>query len=243
MGKLRGSALMLVGAVATGSCLIVANAIRYQQPIHYSHFLVIFALSLIASRLKVKLPGLNGNMSVNLPFILIAAVQLSLFETLVIALVSTAAQCLPKDGGKPKAVQMFFNVSTMAIAVGAGHWILQHACVRTIPWTSTSLILSLAAAGFFLIQTIPVAAIISLTEGGNAVRIWSSIFHLSFPYYVLSAGVTSVVTAASHQIGWQIPLLVLPAMYGVYRSYRLYFGQAAKASCTVLLAKAAGTTR
>ena len=46
----------------------------------YSQFLVIFALALIASRLKVKLPGLNGNMSVNLPFILIAAVQLSLFE-------------------------------------------------------------------------------------------------------------------------------------------------------------------
>ena len=243
MGKLKGSTRIFVGAVATGSCLIVANAIRSQQPIHYSHFLVIFALSLIASRLKVKLPALNGNMSVNLPFILIAAVQLSLFETLVIALASTAAQCLPQDGGKPKAVQMFFNVSTMAIAVGTGHWILQHAFVRRIPWTSTSLLLSLAAAGFFLIQTIPVAAIISLTEGGNAVRIWSSIFHLSFPYYVLSAGVTSVVTAASHQIGWQIPLLVLPAMYGVYRSYRLYFGQAAKASCTVLLAKAAGTTR
>ena len=45
MGKLRGSALIFVGAVATGSCLIVANAIRYQQPMHYSHFLVIFGLS------------------------------------------------------------------------------------------------------------------------------------------------------------------------------------------------------
>ena len=78
--KLKGSALIFVGAVAAGSCVIVANAIRYQQPMRYSQFLVIFALALIASRLKVKLPGLNGNMSVNLPFILIAAVQLSLFE-------------------------------------------------------------------------------------------------------------------------------------------------------------------
>jgi len=58
----------------------------------------------------------------------------------------------------------------------------------------------------------------------------------------LSAGVTSIVTTASYRIGWQVPLLVLPVMYGVYRSYRLYFGQAAKAPCIVLLAKAAGAT-
>jgi hypothetical protein len=103
--------------------------------------------------------------------------------------------------------------------------------------------LSVAAASFFLAQTIPVATIISLTEGGNVARIWSSIFHLSFPYYVLSAGVTSLVTAASQRIGWQVPLLVLPAMYGVYRSYRLYFSQAAKVADTLTMAHAAGKAR
>jgi len=240
MGKLRASALIFVGAVATGGCLIVANAIRYQQPMHYPHFLAIFAVSLSASRLKVKLPGLNGNMSVNLPFILIAAVQLSLVETIVIALASTAAQCFPKDGGRPRAVQMLFNVSTMGVAVGTGSWILRRAFVSRVPWTSTSLMISLAAASFFLAQTVPVACIISLTEGGRLLRIWSSIFHLSFPYYVLSAGVTSLVTTASHRIGWQIPLLVFPVMYGVYRSYRLYFGQGETPARPIALAKAAG---
>jgi hypothetical protein len=222
--KLKGSALMFVGAVAAGSCLIVANAIRYQQPLHYAQFVVIFALSLIASRLKVKLPGLNGNMSVNLPFILIAAVQLSMFETLIIALASTAVQCFPKDGGRPRAVQMLFNVSTMAVALGMGHWILQQAFV-TRAWTSPSILLSLAAAGFFLFQTVPVAIIISLTEGPNMVKVWASIFHLSFPYYVASAGITSMVTSASRLVGWQIPLLVLVVMYAIYRSYQHYFGR------------------
>jgi MASE9 len=237
--KLKGSALMFVGAVAAGGCLIVANAIRYQQPMHYAQFVVIFALSLIASRLKVKLPGLNGNMSVNLPFILIAAVQLSLFETLVIALASTAVQCFPKDGGRPRAVQMLFNVSTMAVAVGLAGLIFQGRMPLPTAWVSGSLLLPLAAASFFVAQTIPVAAIISLTEGGSVPRIWSSIFHLSFPYYVLSAGVTSIVTTASHRIGWQIPLLVLPAMYAVYRSYRLYFHKAVAAPPSMALAKSA----
>ena len=56
-------------------------------------------------------------------------------------------------------------------------------------------------------------------------RVWSSIFHLSFPYYVASAGITSMVTAASRHVGWQIPLLVLPVLYAIYRSYQLYFGR------------------
>jgi hypothetical protein len=77
----------------------------------------------------VKLPGLNGNMSVNLPFVLIAAVQLSLLEALLIALSSTFVQSLPKAGGKPKVVKMLFNISTMAVALGMGHHILQQAFV------------------------------------------------------------------------------------------------------------------
>ena len=183
------------------------------HPLNYYQFFSLLTMALVASRLKVRLPGLNSNMSVNVPFILIAVAQLSLFEALLIALPSSVAQCFPKNGGKLKPVQMLFNVSTMAVAVGAGELIFQ---VQ---------FLVLTAAGFFVAQTIPVAAIIALTEGGSIPRIWSNIVHLSFPYYVLSAGITSIVTAASHLFGWQIPLLILPVMYAVYRSYQLYFGQ------------------
>ena len=207
---------------------------------HPAEAIVLLAIALAASRMKVKLPGLTGNMSVNLPFVLIAAVQLSLPEALLIGLASTVAQSLPKEG-KPKALQILFNVSTMAVALGAGHWVLQQATAGRVSWISTSWLLPVAAASFFLAQTTPVAAIISLTEGGNMPRIWSSIFHLSFPYYVLSAGVTSIVTTASHRVGWQIPLLILPAMYGVYRSYRLYFSHVVEAPRSMAFAKSASS--
>jgi len=241
MGQLRSSALIFFGAVATGSCLIVASAIRQRQPMHYLQFFVIFGLSLIASRLKLKLPGLTGNMSVNLPFILIAVVELSLFEALLIALASTVVQCFPKNGGRPQAVKMLFNVSTMAGAVGLAGLIFQGRMPLPTAWLSGSLLLAMAGATFFLVQTLPVAAIIALTEGGTMVRTWSSIVQLSFPYYVLSAGVASIVTTASQHWGWQVPLFVLPVMYGVYRSYQVYFGRP-ETSVRPTLAKAAATS-
>ena len=199
-------------------------------------------IALVASRLKLKLPGLNGNMSVNLPFILIAVVELSLFEALLIALASTGAQCFPKGGGWPQAVKMLFNVSTMAVAVGLAGLIFQGRMPLPPAWVPGSLLLVLAGATFFLVQTLPVATIIALTEGGTMPRIWSSIVHLSFPYYVLSAGVASIVTTASQHWGWQVPVLVLAVMYGVYRSYRVYFGRPETSARPSILAKAAATS-
>ena len=228
-------AKFFIGLMVLGGLASLSDGLLHMHPWHPAQFATMLVLAILAARLKLKLPGLNGNMSVYVPFILIAVVDLSLFEALMIAMASTVAQCFPKDGGKPKAVQTLFNVSSVAVAVGLAELTLQGRIPLPTAWVSDPLLMSLAAASFFLAQTIPVAIIISLTEGGNAPQIWSSICNLSFPYYVLSAGVTSLVTTAGHRIGWQIPLLVLPVMFGVYRSYRLYFGRAVGASQSMAL--------
>jgi len=230
---------IFIGLIALGGLGMVTYPALERHPWHHYQFLLLLVIALVASRLKLKLPGLTGNMSVNLPFILIAVVELSLFEALLIALASTVAQCFPKDGGRPQAVRTLFNVSTMAVAVGLAGLIFQGRMPLPTAWVSGSLLLALAGVTFFLVQTIPVATIIALTEGGAMVRIWSSIVHLSFPYYVLSAGVASIVTTASQHWGWQVPLFVLPVMYGVYRSYQVYFGRPETSARPSALAKAA----
>jgi hypothetical protein len=48
-----------------------------------------------------------------------------------------------------------------------------------------------------------------------------------------------MMTAISRHVGWQIPLLALPLMYVVYRSYQLYFRAAEARPSTFLKAKAA----
>jgi hypothetical protein len=239
MNEIPKRAKGLIVAIVLLATATTLSAILETHPWHHYQFLTLLVIAVLASRFKLKLPGLNGNMSVNLPFILVATVQLSLIEALLVGAASIVAQSLPQGGGKPKTVQMLFNASTTVVAVGLGSWILQLALVRQLPWVSLSLLLSLAAAGFFLVQTLPVATIISLTEGGKALKIWASIFHLSFPYYVLSAGVTSLVTAASHRMGWAIPVLVLPVMYGVHRSFRLYFSRGVEVPQNLALAKSA----
>ena len=106
-------------------------------------------------------------------------------------------------------------------------------------WNSTTPGLVLATLSLFLGQTAPVAAIISLAEGKAARETWLSLAQLSFPYYVVGAGVTSMVEAVSSHLGWELALAVFPVMYGIHRSYQLYFGKAVETPRMEGLVKAA----
>src|SRR5580693_9682168 len=84
--------------------------------LHPGYALAVLALAAATSRMKIKLPGIDGNMSVNLPFLLMAVVNLSALEAVSIAGLSTVVQCWPKSGRKFRPEQMLFNVSMMAFA-------------------------------------------------------------------------------------------------------------------------------
>jgi hypothetical protein len=224
MNKMPNRARLFLTAVMLPATVIVVHAILGMRFGHGYESGILLIIAMAASRLRLRLPMLTGNMSVNVPFILIAVIHLSLVEALIVGMASTVTQCFPKDGGRPKSTQLLFNVSNMVVAVGMCNWVLRQALVAEVFWRPGTLLLP-AAVTFFFTQTVSVAIIISLTEGRDVLRTWSSIFQLSFPYYVLSAGIATIVTTASNHMGWQIPILVLPIMYGVYRSYSLYFGR------------------
>jgi len=227
-------AAMVVAAIAS-----TAYASLSSHVLHPAYALALLVLAAATSRMKVKLPGIDGNMSVNLPFLLMAVVNLSALEAIVIASVSTVVQCWPKLDAKFKPAQMLFNVSMMAFATSMAKLIWNAGWLGKGAWASEPLMLASATAAFFLGQTAPVAGIIKLAEGAAMRRIWLGIVQLSFPYYILSAGMTSMVNLVSHHFGWQAALVVFPVMLGVYRSYRLYFGRTAEALHTAPLARTA----
>lgn len=209
-------AMMLAATITAGYATFVSHAL------HMYFALAVLVLAAVTSRMKVKLPGINGNMSVNLPFLLTAVVSLSAAEAVVIACISTAVQCWPRKNARFNPQQMAFNLSMMAFASCLAS-LMFHAH-SGLQWSSSTLGLVLATATLFLGQTAPVAAVVAVSEGKAAGQIWWSLAHLSFPYYIVSAGVTTMVQAVSSHIGWGLALAVFPLMYGIHRSYRTYFG-------------------
>jgi hypothetical protein len=207
--------------IVLGLC-VLGNAIVSANGIYATRFIAFLLVACLAARLKAKLPGLTGSMSVNLPFILVAVAEMSLMEALIVGCLSNLVQYLPRTRKKFNPVQAAFNFGAMALAVGNTHLIYGSAAIIKVA-SSPSLRLAIATAGFFLVNTVPVAIVIFLTEGKSVRRTWLELFQLSFPYFLASAGIAGVALTLASRVGWQVPVSILPLMWGVFYCYRRYF--------------------
>lgn len=242
MKRYSWQARLFIGCVVLGGLGTLGYGASASQWNLDLRFLSLLIVALLASRLSVPLPELNSSMSVNLPFLLVAAAWLSLPAALIIGGAASLVQSIPTKKNSFRLVHALFNSSSMVIGIGASWAALNTGIIlRASELPEKTLLLIVAMGIFFMAQTIPVTVILSLTEGASAFRTWLEIFTCTIPYYVLSAGLACIINLANQYVGWFIPLLSLPVMFGVYRSYRRYFRQPMMA--TVALAGGAAKSQ
>jgi diguanylate cyclase (GGDEF)-like protein/putative nucleotidyltransferase with HDIG domain len=215
-----GARLYIGVVVALGSFVLAVGAMHptSHQPIKFCCYLLV---AVLASRLKVNLPGITGTMSVNFLFILLGIIELSFAETLALGCAAILTQCFYRD--RPRLVQVVFNTCATSFAIGLAYLVYH---VKLFHSEQNPPILLVATAStYFIANTIPVAMVISLTEHKSLRRIWSDCYFWSFPYYLVGAGVAGLVSWLNRTVDWQTSLLILPAVYLIYRSYRVYLAK------------------
>ena len=215
-----GARLYVGVMVGLGTAVLAVGAMHptSHQPMKFLCYLLV---AVAASRLKVNLPGITGTMSVNFLFILLGILELSFAETLALGCAAILTQSFYRD--RPNTVQVVFNTCATAFAIGLAY------CVFHVPLfklqNNPAVLLVATAAMYFAANTLPVATIISLTEHKSLRRIWADCYFWSFPYYLVGAGVAGLVSWLNRIVEWQTSLLILPAVYLIYRSYRLYLAK------------------
>jgi diguanylate cyclase (GGDEF)-like protein/putative nucleotidyltransferase with HDIG domain len=209
--------VMVLGGLGT----LVYGAI-HQSSRNIAQFICYLGIAILASRLKVNLPGITGTLSVNFLFILIGVLELSFTETLILGAVSMLAQCLHPE--RPKALQVTFNVCAGSISTAAAYIVYHHRMMNLLI-DNRPVLLGLSATAYFMANAGSIAAVISLTERRPISRILVDCYFWSFPYYLVGAGIAAMITWLNQTFNWEASLLVLPAVYLIYRSYRLYLGK------------------
>jgi diguanylate cyclase (GGDEF)-like protein/putative nucleotidyltransferase with HDIG domain len=86
-------------------------------------------------------------------------------------------------------------------------------------------VLCLAASTYFIVNAGCNAAMISFSEGKPLRHILVDCYFWSFPYYLVGAGIAGAIGWFNHAFNWETSLLFVPAIYLIYRSYRLYLGK------------------
>ena len=213
-----------VGITAFAGLVVLAFALAHWQSQDPMRFICYLAVAVLASGLKVQLPGIDGTMSVNFLFILLGVLELSLPETLVIGCTASLAQSVWQLRGRLDPVKVLFNVAGMMANASALTFLTYHSLVGRFG-ASKPILLMISALVFFFANTLPISIVIALTEGKSSRKVWSECYFWSFPYYLVGAAAVGLVGIVNRSAGWQTSLLVLPLIYWVYRSYRLYLGR------------------
>jgi diguanylate cyclase (GGDEF)-like protein/putative nucleotidyltransferase with HDIG domain len=215
--------LFVVTTVSVG-IVVMSSAFWHWQSADLTRFVCYLIVAALASSLKVQLPGIDGTMSVNFLFILLGVMELSLPETLAIGCTATLVQSVWQARKRPDPVKVLFNVFGMMANACALSYITYH-WLDPKMGSERPILLMLAALVFFLANTLPISLVIALTENKTARKVWSECYFWSFPYYLVGAAAVGLVGIINRRAGWQTSLLVLPLIYWVYRSYRLYLGR------------------
>src|ERR1700728_2212804 len=215
---------LFIGLAASLGVVVLGFALLHWQSQDLPRFLSYLAVAVLASGLKVQLPGIDGTMSVNFLFILLGVLELSLPETLLIGCTATLVQSVWQTRNRLDPIKILFNVAGMMANASALTYITYHWLAQRYG-ANKPILLMVAALVFFFANTLPISIVISLTEGKSSRKVWSECYFWSFPYYLVGAAAVGLVGIVNRSAGWETSLLVLPLIYWVYRSYRLYLGR------------------
>ena len=182
------------------------------------------AVALVASVLKVRLPGIKATMSANFLFILVGILDLSYSETLLMGCLGGLVQTLWHAHPRPRPIQWLFNLANLALSISAAELVFHSKFAAGVGFR-WPLLMAAAATTYFAFNTISVSGIIAMTEGRNPVHVWKECYLWAFPYYLLGALIACGVSAINRYAGWQFGLMVFPIFYWIYRSYQTYLSR------------------
>ena len=114
---MRTIAKLYIGAVCLAGLAIVVSQSGQWQSHDLVRFLCYLAIAVVSSGLKVNLPGVTGNMSVNFLFILIGIVDMGLAETLAIGCIGTLVQCTWRQKFRFKPIDDLLNIIFSALSI------------------------------------------------------------------------------------------------------------------------------
>lgn len=222
MPSLAKAYIAATGALAA---VILGVAALQWKPGNVGSFVLFFALAMVASTMKIRLPGLKTSISTNFVFILIGIALFSFSETVLIGLGGALVQSLWKPLQWPRPVQVFFNGACLTVSTAAAFWI-SHAMLALVASSSTAAMMTVGACVYVALNTGLVALVISLAEGQSLKQLWPQCYEWTLPYFLVGAAVAGVASVAGQSSNLSVTLLVVPAMYFVYVYYRMHIFRA-----------------
>jgi hypothetical protein len=185
-------------------------------------FLVFLGFAAVSSTLKLHIPGIEGTMSPNFVFLLLAMAFCSYSQVMAITFVAALFQSL-WAARAPRLVQVTFSAAAILVSASIAFQSSQF-LFGPGPRNSPVAFVVFAGSLYLAFNTALVSAVIGLVEGKPLAQVARTCFECVFPYFatgILFAGLVS--GAFNRSTAWAsaialFPVVVLGYLYSVNHS-------------------------
>jgi hypothetical protein len=210
----RTAKTYIFGVIAAGG-LVLAFGLTNSAPADLWSWTIYIALAILASVVRLRLPGMDGTYSLSFLFLLYGLAHFSLAETLIAGCVGAVAQCLLTAKTRPVPIQVLFNAANVAVSVGAcfviGRIWLGAEMAQHLP-----AVLAAMACAYFVINTVLVSGVLSLLQSKPLGEVCGQWYVWSFPYYLVGVTLVGLVPAPGQAVSGEAWLILLPMVYLVH---------------------------
>ena len=210
----RGTKIYIFAVIGAGA-VVLTNALLKWPATVPGPWIIYAALTVLASVVKLRLPGMRGTYSLSFLCLLYGVAHFSLPEVLLAGCAGAVAQSLPDAKTRPHLIQMLFNAANVVISVAASFIIGRI-------WLAASMshylpaVMALVACAYFVINTVIVSGVLSLLHRKPLADVCGQWYVWSFPYYLVGVTLVGLVPAPGHRVSGEAWLVLLPALYLVH---------------------------
>lgn len=209
--------------VIAAGALAVSAAVWEVSAIAWARLAGFAVITVVTAGTKIRLPGLTGTLSFGFVPVLVAILEFSLAEAVILAAATTAVQLLWQAKVRPSALQITFNIACMVTASAAVYGF----CRAVFPDPSLTIgKLAATTVLLYLLNSLMVAAILSLLQRVPLLDLWRQCYFWTLPYYSVGSVIVAVMIFALHHGGWPLSLAVLPVTGMLFFTYRMHVDSA-----------------
>ena len=219
------TAKVYIALILTAGAAVLLAAAGSWSVTSLPQFFTLLGFAAVASTLKLRIPGVEGTMSPNFVFLLLAMLACTFSQIMVIAFVAALVQSLWASK-HPRLVQVAFSAAALVLSAVAAR---ESAYLLFGPDVTHSPVpfVILAGSVYLALNTALVSAVIGLAEGKPLSQVAGVCFQCVFPYFtggVVLAGLVS--SAMPSSLFWSgavalLPLVVLAYLYAQTRTRTL----------------------
>lgn len=173
----QSTKLYIYGVVGLG-ILAVGNSLSQLHVDNPTLFALLAVLAILGGALKIRVPGVDGNLSLSFVPMILSAMLISLPETVLITVAATLVQATAFVK-KRKPLQIAFNCSALAVSIGLGSIVGATVATQNVPLIQ----LVLTAVTFYLVNSALIATVIGMVANRPLLEIWNECLHLYLPFF------------------------------------------------------------